>query len=161
MHDLKKNVKAYAKENSAEAPRSNENLDLNWLGTRLSVELPQATNLQTKKNIVPELINQRFMWMDDYFHYDDWEKKQKDVFDGFNLLVMPRKEGETKYFYDRANHHRIVPQGIFPLPNHKREVLQAPIDTFAKQLNDGTQKGNDSLNEYEKNPYQTMVLKEK
>ena len=45
MHDLKKNVKAYAKENSAEAPRSNENLDLNWLGTRLSVELPQATNL--------------------------------------------------------------------------------------------------------------------
>ena len=63
------------------------------------------------------------MWMDDYFHYDDWEKKQKEVFDGFNLLVMPRKEGETKYFYDRANNHRIVPQGIFPLPNHKREVL--------------------------------------
>lgn len=30
------------------------------------------------------------MWVDDYFHYNDWEDSQKEVFDGFNLLVVPR-----------------------------------------------------------------------
>jgi hypothetical protein len=43
-----------------------------------------------KKNIVPEMINQRFMWVEDYFHYDDWRAKQKEVFDNFNLLVVPQ-----------------------------------------------------------------------
>lgn len=101
------------------------------------------------------------MWVDDYFHYDDWEKAQKEVFDGFNLLVMPRKEGAYKYFYDRENEHRIVPQGIFPAPNHKRVVLQPLADTYAKKLNEGTERGSDTLNEFEKNPYKMMVLKEK
>ena len=49
------------------------------------------------------------MWVDDYFHYDDWEETQKEVFDGFNLLVVPRQDDEFKYFYDRESNHRIIP----------------------------------------------------
>lgn len=44
-----------------------ENLDLNWMGTRQEVELPQIEGSDLKKNIVPEIINQKFMWHDDYF----------------------------------------------------------------------------------------------
>jgi hypothetical protein len=44
------------------------------------------------------------MWADDYFHYDDWEKEMKGVYDSFNLMVMPRDEGAYKYFFDRNNY---------------------------------------------------------
>lgn len=75
---------------------------MKWVGTRLEVELPQlGDELNLKKNIVPEIINQRFMWVDDYFHYEDWEQEQRRVFDAFNLLIIPRKENDFKYFYDR------------------------------------------------------------
>ena len=92
------------------------------------------------------MINQKFMWMEDYFHYKDWEKAQKEVYDGFNLLVVPRKEGEFKYFYDRGNHQRIVPQGIFPPANYKRVILEPPTYKFAKELTENTQKGNEMIN---------------
>lgn len=49
------------------------------------------------------------MWVDDYFHYDDWEAAQKATFDSFNLLSVPRKDNDFKYFYDRETHQRIVP----------------------------------------------------
>jgi hypothetical protein len=55
-----------------------QGLEDGWLGTRLEVELPvsKAYGLGgVKKSIVPEMINQRFMWVDDYFHYDDWKGK--------------------------------------------------------------------------------------
>lgn len=100
-----------------------EQLNLDWMGTRQSVELPQSKDFLAKKNIVPEIINQRYMWTDDYFHYADWEETAQQTFDGFNLLVVPRKEGDYKYFYDRGSRQRIIPQGIFPPPNHKRVVL--------------------------------------
>jgi|LauGreDrversion4_2_1035121.scaffolds.fasta_scaffold91529_4 hypothetical protein len=53
--------------------------DDSWLGTRLEVELPvnrDSSKSAIKKSIVPELINQRFMWVDDYFHYADWKQQQ-------------------------------------------------------------------------------------
>ena len=51
------------------------NITLNWQGTRSEVELPLYKDNKYKKSIVPEIINQRFMWVDDYFHYDDWKQK--------------------------------------------------------------------------------------
>ena len=82
---------------------------MSWMGTRLEVELPQSQELQFSKNIMPEILNQRFMWVDDYFHYQDWKQAQKEVYDNFNLLMVPRKEGEFKYFYDRGTNQRIIP----------------------------------------------------
>jgi hypothetical protein len=49
-----------------DATPEEKDLDLNWMGTRQEVELPQ-TDAALKKNIVPELINQNFMWNDNYF----------------------------------------------------------------------------------------------
>jgi hypothetical protein len=63
------------------------------------------------------------MWVDDYFHYKDWEDKFYAVYDSFNLLVVPRKEGDFKYFYNKGTHRRIVPKGIFPHPGYKREIF--------------------------------------
>jgi len=97
------------------------------------------------------------MWVDDYFHYDDWENKMKGAYDSFNLLVLPRTEGETKFYYDRENNMRIVPQGIFPPPNHKRNVLMPnAIETYDPV----TKNGGDSINKFEKDKYKIMVNKE-
>jgi len=57
-----------------------QGVDAGWLGTRLEVELPVSGKENFgasgfKKNIVPEMINQRLMWVEDYFHYDDWRSK--------------------------------------------------------------------------------------
>ena len=47
-------------------------VDKSWMGTRMGIELPFSEDIGLKKNIIPEIINQKFMWVDDYFHYDDW-----------------------------------------------------------------------------------------
>jgi hypothetical protein len=103
-------------------------LDDSWLGTRLAVELPVSKDLAlsgVKKSIVPELINQKFMWVDDYFHYSDWKAKQQSVFDNFNLMVVPTASSaaQDKFFFDRDAHCRRVPQGVFPHANHKRQLM--------------------------------------
>ena len=41
-----------------------------WMGIRQGIELFESTG---EKDIVPELINQEFMWIEDYHHYADWE----------------------------------------------------------------------------------------
>jgi len=64
-------------------PNSNDNssqkvasgLNNAWLGTRLEVELPATSSGTFKKSLVPEMLNQRFLWVDDYFHYDDWRAR--------------------------------------------------------------------------------------
>lgn len=98
-------------------------LDDSWVGSRLEVELPVSKDLAlsgVKKSLVPELINQKFMWVDDYFHYSDWKSKQQAVFDNFNLLVVPQATSADKFFFDRDAHCRRVPQGVFPHATHKR-----------------------------------------
>jgi hypothetical protein len=45
------------------------------MGTRQEVELPLFNTEGIRKSIVPEMINQKFMWVEDYFHYKDWQTK--------------------------------------------------------------------------------------
>lgn len=100
------------------------------------------------------------MWVDDYFHYEDWEASQKAVFDSFNMLSVPRADNDFKYFYDRGTHQRIVPQGIFPNPNHKRVLLEPQATIFMKDFTETTKQGHDTLNQFEKDPFKMMVVKE-
>ena len=72
--------------------------------------------------------------MEDYFHYDDWKVKMQDTFDNFNLLVIPNKKQEVKLFFDLDNFKRRIPQGVFPFPNFKRELLLPPTQNFASFL---------------------------
>lgn len=80
------------------------------------------------------MINQRLMWSDNYFNYDDWEKLQKETYDGFNLLQLPRNKMDTKFFFDRSNHQRIVPQGIFPNAKSRRTILSPRVLNIAENL---------------------------
>jgi len=141
-----------------EASQKNDSgLDRKWQATRLEVELPLSSASSVKKNIVPELVNQRFMWVDDYFHYGDWEQRMRDVYDCFNLTVLPRPQGETKFYFDKQNNKRIIPQGIFPPPHGKR-VIHHPSVT--EQFDSHTEMGADAINKFEKQPYKSMVAKE-
>jgi len=100
------------------------------------------------------------MWVDDYFHYKDWEQAQKEVYDSFNLLAAPRKDNDFKYFYNRGTHQRIVPLGIFPHPDGKRTVMTPTVDGHAAELTELTKRGNDSVNIFEKDPMKYLVHKE-
>lgn len=97
------------------------------------------------------------MWVDDYFHYDDWRAKQKQVFDNFNLLVIPSyNQDGNKFFFDQDNHNRRIPQGVFPYPNHKRQVMLPSTNNTVKELVQG--KHNDDYVLFEKEPYKMMVI---
>jgi hypothetical protein len=72
--------------------------------------------------------------------------------------VIPPHKDEGKYFYDRENNHRRIPKGIFPFPNHKREIIQPNANKFASFLVD--KEGNDPFTLFEKEPYKVMVLNE-
>jgi hypothetical protein len=129
-----------------------------WVGTRLEVELPVSHQGEEsgikKKDLAPEVINQRFMWVDDYFHYEDWRAKQKEVFDNFNLLVVPTTT--PKYFFDQDS--RRIPQGVFPYPTHKRQLmLPAANHTLVETL---ANPNHDEFVRFEKEPHKMMVLTE-
>lgn len=140
-----------------------QGVDSSWLGTRLDVELPVSDKFGAsgfKKSIVPEMINQRFMWVEDYFHYEDWKAKQKETFDNFNLLVVPTAAtpDHNKFFFDQDSHHRRIPQGVFPFPTHKRQLMlpaanHTLVDVLSKPLHDDYVR-------YEKEPMKMMVLNE-
>ena len=91
------------------------------------------------------------MWVDDYFHYEDWQKRQEEVYDSFNLLQVPSDKAESKYFYDNKQGQRIVPKGIFPPANGKRQVIMPQVP---RQLGSSTA---DVIQKFEKDPYAMMV----
>lgn len=103
------------------------------------------------------MINHRFMWVDDYFHYADWEQLQRATYDSFNLMPLPRKEGETKYFYDKKSHRRIIPEGIFPPPTHKRVILRKEVEPFNLEQQKMAKMGASEMNLYERDPYKSMI----
>lgn len=122
------------------------------------MELPIYRNDKVTKKIAPELINQKFMWVDDYFHYRDWQKAMTDTFDSFNLFLLPTQNNSFKYFYNKGTMARIIPQGIFPNPLHKREIKTKPVSQYMSQLT--TTANLDELNEMQRNPLKLLVSKE-
>lgn len=54
----------------------------------------------------------------------------------------------------------MVPQGIFPNANQKREILLPSADNFASYIKESSEKGNDILNQFEKDPFKIMILNE-
>ena len=109
------------------------------------------------------MINQRFMWVDSYFHYKDWQYIQEQVYDNFNLLEIPYSPTSTtspkpKFFFDPDRFGRRVPEGIFPLASHKREVMK-PAHQYA-EMDFARSKNHDELTLFEKDPLKMMIVKE-
>jgi len=98
------------------------------------------------------------MQSDEYFLYRDWEKELKSTYDNFNLVVVPPPKNSPVFFYQKANFMRRIPQGIFPHPNAKREILQPKNNKFLQTLID--QGNHDDFLRMEKEPMKMMVIQE-
>ena len=133
-----------------------------WQGTRQEVEVPVNNSVLTPKSILPELLNQKFLWYDSYHHYDDWESKMKESYDQFNLLELPQNGGkDTPSLYFHANDFkRRIPKGIFPDAKSPRVVLRPP-GAELEQISERDVKSQlDSMTKFERSPMQTMVNNE-
>jgi hypothetical protein len=82
------------------------------------------------------------------------------VFDNFNLLVVPPQttSDADKFFFDKDQNNRRVPQGVFPYPNHKRQLmLPATNNSLTELLRN---KNHDEYVQFEKEPFKMMVINE-
>ena len=111
------------------------------------------------KSILPELLNQKFLWYESYHHYSDWENKMTEAYDQFNLLELPQgsKNDPSFYFQDR-DFMRRVPRGIFPCAKSPRAVLRPPsaIEVSSREASSQI----DPFSKFERSPMQTMVKNE-
>lgn len=136
-----------------------------WQGTRLEAEMPHPEgrefSLFTKeKNIMPELLNQRFLWHDSYHQYADWKAKLRAAYDQFNLMELPQTSKEAPTFYfEKTNFNRRIPTGVFPDAKGKRRVLQPPRAGEQSSLRDATSLI-DPLTKFERDPMAQMLSAE-
>ena len=100
------------------------------------------------------------MWVDDYFHYSDWEKSMNETYDSFNLMIPPVKKNETKYFFNRGTQQRITPKGIFPPANSKRQILEPVVNEFKIAEAQRETTGLNEHAEFNRDPYKAMINKE-
>ncbi len=64
----------------------------------------------------------------------------------------------NKFFFDKDQHNRRVPQGVFPYPNHKRQLMiPATNNSLTEVLRN---KNHDEYVQFEKEPYKMMVINE-
>lgn len=127
---------ALDKENPAITTKLDSKIDKSWMGVRFGIEVPNSKGhrSQPKKNLGVEMLNKHFMWCDDYFHYDDWSKKMKEAYDGFNLWVKTPEDlfADEKYFYQDG--WKRTPKGIFPDGKGVRELALPNVKDDYKQL---------------------------
>jgi len=72
--------------------------------------------------------------------------------------VVPPSVDAQKFFYDKDLHNRRVPQGVFPYPNHKRQLMLPSSNQTVVELLKS--KHNDEFILYEKEPFKMMVINE-
>ena len=144
-----------------------------WQGIRQEVELPpyrgkSKVNNRAKrdllpKSILPELLNQKFLWYESYHHYGDWEQKMKETYDQFNLLELPQKGGKDapKLYFDPVSFNRRIPNGIFPDARSPRVVLMPPGSELELSVNEREVKSSlDEMTRFERSPLDTMIRNE-
>lgn len=80
-----------------------------WMGTRLSVELLDSG----KKDITPELINQNFLWLDNYHHYKDWEILLNTHYPlAADMLIETQPLSNRFFFGARRQQEGILPKSL-------------------------------------------------
>lgn len=103
--------------------------DDNWMGKRLNVDLINSdlisnNNIQNlkNKNVAVEILNNNYMWCDQYNPYADWEEELKANLDNFNYFAT--KSQNKFYFNSHKLGSRKVSEGIFPHPRRFRLMKQ-------------------------------------
>jgi len=74
------------------------------------------------------------------------------------LVVPTSSQDGNKFFFDKDHHNRRIPQGVFPYPNHKRQLMLPSTNNSVTELLQG--KHNDDYVLFEKEPYKMMVITE-
>lgn len=141
-HDLlQEQRKAFKSASSANPLLNNDN----WVGKRLNVDLINSDLISEKdslenlkkKNFAIEVLNNNYMWCDEYNPYADWETELRASFDNFNYFTT--KSQNKFYFNSHKLGSRKVPQGVFPHPRRfrlmKRNGLNGPLDCEAETPN--------------------------
>jgi hypothetical protein len=92
-----------------------------WMGTRLSVELLDCG----KKDITPELINQNFLWLENYHHYKDWEIILNTSYPlAVDMLIETEALSNRFFFGARRQQEGILPKSL----DHNSLKLSIPAE---------------------------------
>lgn len=86
-----------------------EPLSKEWIGIRQSVELFESG----KKDITPELINQSFLWLENYHHYKDWEILLHNNYPLATDMLIESKPLSNRFFFGaRRQQEGILPKSL-------------------------------------------------
>ena len=122
--------------------------------------MPPGESSELKKSILPELLNQKFLWHNSYHHYTDWEAQMRESYDQFNLLEVPQEsKDQASLYFSTLNCKRRVPQGIFPDARAPRTVLRPPGDSLESSWKEA-ESTLDAMTKFERSPMQTMLQNE-
>lgn len=91
-----------------------------WMGTRQGIELSESAGV---KDIVPELINQDFMWIEDYHHYADWEQMLSKAYPLAVDMDIDAHVLDNKFYFGKRRQQ----YGMTPRPNLQRNSIGAKI----------------------------------
>lgn len=160
-------IKEYEKyyENLGESKNKSEKkilTDESWIGKRLNVDLiDEQVNSKNilenlkKKNVAIEILNNNYMWYDEYNPYLDWEEEMKANLDHFNYFTQ---KSNNQYFYNSYKiGNRKLPQGIFPNPNRFR-VMKSNLSNTDTNINYNLNNRNQYENEVNKYHHMNEIL---
>jgi hypothetical protein len=74
------------------------------------------------------------------------------------VVPPPATSDSNKFFFDKDLNNRRVPQGVFPYPNHKRQLMIPATNNSLTDLLKN--KNHDEYVQFEKEPFKMMVINE-
>jgi len=91
-----------------------------WVGLRQGMELP----LSGQKSIDPELINQSFLWVANYYQYKDWEERLSRAYPLYVDMTLSASDQQNRLYF--AGRRQLY--GKTPDPAATKNALDRPID---------------------------------
>ncbi|CAG9316562.1 unnamed protein product [Blepharisma stoltei] len=116
------NFNLLIKDINEKIPQREEKKNYPWVGIRQGVELPTK---KVMNDISDELLNQGFLWISNYYHYDDWEEILRKNF----VLNLENYMKEDPYSLLTFFGGRRQAYGILPNPGKGNNL-------FSRQFSD-------------------------
>jgi hypothetical protein len=98
-----------------------------WFGIRQLVELPG----EGKKDLTPELLNQKFLWQPDYFHYADWQTRLKAALPLAYEMRMTEDSFSNFSFFTKRRSMTGLPAQLVELNSAGRELTREEKDIIS------------------------------
>lgn len=91
-----------------------------WVGLRQGMELP----ISGEKSLDPELINQAFLWVSNYFQYKDWEERLCRAYPLHADMTLSASDQQNRLYF--AGRRQLY--GKTPDSTASTNALDRPID---------------------------------